>query len=104
MNKRASGQAFEVILKPPSFDGLPELNTSMPQRRDPSLEEIQKKLEAAEERRKVRGGEGCGFVLTQDIQLDTSPALKCNPNPGYLNPFQATSNIREDSLWAAWFI
>lgn len=54
LNKRASGQAFEVILKPPSFDGVPELNTSMPQRRDPSLEEIQKKLEAAEERRKVR--------------------------------------------------
>ncbi len=55
LNKRASGQAFEVILKPPSFDGVPDLNTSMPQRRDPSLEEIQKKLEAAEERRKVRG-------------------------------------------------
>ena len=54
LNKRTSGQAFEVILKPPSFDGVPELNTSMPQRRDPSLEEIQKKLEAAEERRKVR--------------------------------------------------
>lgn len=54
LNKRASGQAFEVILKPPSFDGVPELNTSMPQRRDPSLEEIQKKLEAAEERRKVK--------------------------------------------------
>ncbi len=53
LNKRASGQAFEVILKPPSFDGVPELNTSMPQRKDPSLEEIQKKLEAAEERRKV---------------------------------------------------
>lgn len=53
LNKRASGQAFEVILKPPSFDGMPELNTSMPQRKDPSLEEIQKKLEAAEERRKV---------------------------------------------------
>lgn len=56
LNKRASGQAFEVILKPPSFDGVPELNTSMPQRRDPSLEEIQKKLEAAEERRKVGAG------------------------------------------------
>lgn len=55
LNKRASGQAFEVILKPPSFDAVPDLNTSMPQRRDPSLEEIQKKLEAAEERRKVRG-------------------------------------------------
>ncbi|KAJ4928755.1 hypothetical protein JOQ06_004381 [Pogonophryne albipinna] len=48
LNKRTSGQAFEVILKPPSFDGVPELNTSMPQRRDPSLEEIQKKLECQE--------------------------------------------------------
>lgn len=54
LNKRASGQAFEVILKPPSFDGVPELNATMPHRKDPSLEEIQKKLEAAEERRKVR--------------------------------------------------
>jgi len=53
LNKRASGQAFEVILKPPSFDGVPELNGSSPQR-NPSLEEIQKKLEAAKERRKVR--------------------------------------------------
>nr|XP_057946131.1 stathmin-4 [Doryrhamphus excisus] len=57
LNKRASGQAFEVILKPPSFDGVPDLNTSMPQRRDPSLEEIQKKLEAAEERRKCQEAE-----------------------------------------------
>uniref|UniRef100_A0A3B4ATA5 Stathmin n=1 Tax=Periophthalmus magnuspinnatus TaxID=409849 RepID=A0A3B4ATA5_9GOBI len=57
LNKRASGQAFEVILKPPSFDGAPELNTSMPQRRDPSLEEIQKKLEAAEERRRIQEAE-----------------------------------------------
>ncbi|XP_059354453.1 stathmin-4-like [Carassius carassius] len=53
LNKRASGQAFEVILKPPSF----EFNTSMPQRKDPSLEEIQKKLEAAEERRKFQEAE-----------------------------------------------
>ncbi|CAB1339802.1 unnamed protein product [Coregonus sp. 'balchen'] len=52
LNKRASGQAFEVILKPPSFDGVPELNATMPQRRELSMEEIQKKLEAAEERRK----------------------------------------------------
>ncbi|KAH0622928.1 hypothetical protein JD844_025844 [Phrynosoma platyrhinos] len=52
LNKRTSGQSFEVILKPPSFDGIPEFNASLPRRRDPSLEEIQKKLEAAEERRK----------------------------------------------------
>lgn len=54
LNKCTSGQSFEVILKPPSFDGVPEFNASLPRRRDPSLEEIQKKLEAAEERRKVR--------------------------------------------------
>ncbi|KAK3542622.1 hypothetical protein QTP86_031329 [Hemibagrus guttatus] len=57
LSKRASGQAFEVILKPPSFDGVPELNASMPHRKDPSLEEIQKKLEAAEERRKFQEAE-----------------------------------------------
>ncbi|KAM4041332.1 stathmin-4 isoform 3-T3 [Anomaloglossus baeobatrachus] len=57
LNKRASGHAFEVILKPSSFDGVPEFNASLPQRRDPSLEEIQKKLEAAEERRKCQEAE-----------------------------------------------
>nr|4F6R_C Chain C, Stathmin-like domain R1 [synthetic construct]6GVM_C Chain C, STATHMIN-LIKE DOMAIN R1 [synthetic construct] len=53
LNKATSGQSWEVILKPPSFDGVPEFNASLPRRRDPSLEEIQKKLEAAEERRKA---------------------------------------------------
>ncbi|KAM9421483.1 stathmin-4-like isoform 1-T4 [Salvelinus alpinus] len=57
LNKRSSGQAFEVILKPPSFDGVPELNATMPQRRELSMEEIQKKLEAAEERRKCQEAE-----------------------------------------------
>lgn len=54
LNKRSSGQAFEVILRPPSFDGQREFHPTFPPRRDPSLEEIQKKLDAAEERRKVR--------------------------------------------------
>lgn len=54
LSKRASGQAFEVILKPPTFDGGPELRATTPPRPKPSLEEIQKKLNAAEERRKVR--------------------------------------------------
>lgn len=53
LNKRSSGQAFEVILRPPSFDGQREFHPTFPPRRDPSLEEIQKKLDAAEERRKV---------------------------------------------------
>lgn len=71
LNKRASGQAFEVILKPPSFDGLPELNATMPQRRDPSLEEIQKKLEAAEDRRKVGKGKSCLIHLQKDFLQDS---------------------------------
>ncbi|XP_053186941.1 stathmin-4-like [Scomber japonicus] len=55
LSKRTSGQAFEVILKPPTFDGGPELTT--PPRQKPSLEEIQKKLDAAQERRKCHEAE-----------------------------------------------
>ncbi|KAK2887103.1 hypothetical protein QQF64_013926 [Cirrhinus molitorella] len=53
INKRASGQAFEVILKPPSpmADGSYSITTP-PKKRDMSLEDIQKKLEAAEDRRR----------------------------------------------------
>ena len=54
LNKRTSGQAFEVILKPPSFDVGPELRATTPPRTPPSLEDIQRKLDAAQERRKVR--------------------------------------------------
>uniref|UniRef100_A0A673IXH6 Stathmin n=1 Tax=Sinocyclocheilus rhinocerous TaxID=307959 RepID=A0A673IXH6_9TELE len=57
LNKRSSGQAFEVILRPPSFDGQREFHPTFPPRNDPSLEEIQKKLDAAEERRKVRNSD-----------------------------------------------
>lgn len=52
LDKRASGQAFEVILA--NADGAksdPPL--AQPQKKDVSLEEIQRKLDAAEERRKV---------------------------------------------------
>lgn len=56
LSKRTSGQAFEVILKPPTFDGGPELRATTPPRQKPSLEEIQKKLDAAQERRKVGAG------------------------------------------------
>lgn len=54
INKRASGQAFEVILKPPSptSEGGYSI-TSPPKKRDVSLDDIQKKLEAAEDRRRV---------------------------------------------------
>jgi len=57
LNKRTSGQAFEVILKPPSFDGGPELRATTPPRREPSLEDIQRKLDAAQERRKCQEAE-----------------------------------------------
>ncbi|XP_049894995.1 stathmin-3 isoform X3 [Epinephelus moara] len=54
LNKRASGQSFEVILKDPhqSADKSQHQPLSSPQRREMSLEELQKRLEAAEERRK----------------------------------------------------
>lgn len=54
INKRTSGQAFEVILKTPSptYEGGYSI-TSPPKKRDVSLEDIQKKLEAAEDRRRV---------------------------------------------------
>lgn len=53
IKKRASGQAFEVILKPlsPVSDVIPNFSTSP--KRDISLEDIEKKLEAAEDRRRV---------------------------------------------------
>lgn len=54
INKRASGQAFEVILKPLSPVSDVAHNLPSPGKKDISLEDIEKKLEAAEERRKVR--------------------------------------------------
>ncbi|XP_034468035.1 stathmin-2a [Hippoglossus hippoglossus] len=54
INKRASGQAFEVILKPPSPVSEMAHNLPSPPKRDISLEDIEKKLEAAEDRRKYQ--------------------------------------------------
>lgn len=54
INKRASGQAFEVILKPSSPVTDAAHCVTSPPKRDLSLEDIQKKLEAAEDRRRVR--------------------------------------------------
>ncbi|ROK31089.1 Stathmin-3 [Anabarilius grahami] len=54
LNKRASGQAFEVILKSPT-DLSPERPQTLAlpaQKKEPSLGELQRRLEAAEERRK----------------------------------------------------
>ncbi|XP_056141917.1 stathmin 1b [Lampris incognitus] len=52
LDKRASGQAFEVILNPLSPAPKAEFPLSPPSKKETSLEEIQRKLEAAEERRK----------------------------------------------------
>ncbi|KAM3614785.1 uncharacterized protein V6R79_018982 [Siganus canaliculatus] len=54
INKRASGQAFEVILKPVSPVSDAPHNLPSPPKRDISLEDIEKKLEAAEDRRKYQ--------------------------------------------------
>nr|XP_061789220.1 stathmin-2-like isoform X3 [Nerophis lumbriciformis] len=54
INKRASGQAFEVILKPVSPVSDVVHNLASPPKRDISLDDIEKKLEAAEERRKYQ--------------------------------------------------
>lgn len=76
INKRASGQAFELILKPPSPVSEAPRTLASPKKKDVSLDEIQKKLEAAEERRRV-----CGHysrcVKEQHFNLITFPiALK----------------------------
>ncbi|XP_041798557.1 stathmin-2a [Chelmon rostratus] len=54
INKRASGQAFEVILKPLSPVSDISHNFPSPPKRDISLEDIEKKLEAAEDRRRYQ--------------------------------------------------
>ncbi|CAH2285463.1 stathmin-2 [Pelobates cultripes] len=54
INKRASGQAFELILKPPSPVSEAPRTLASPKKKDVSLEDIQAKLEAAEERRKLQ--------------------------------------------------
>ncbi|XP_061249127.1 stathmin-like [Bos javanicus] len=56
LEKPSSGQAFELILSPQSKESVPEFPLSPP-KKDLSLEEIQKKLEAAEERRKSHEAE-----------------------------------------------
>lgn len=57
INKRLSGQSFEVILKAPAdlSPDRPQPLASPPKKKDISLDDLQKRLEAAEERRKVRG-------------------------------------------------
>jgi len=61
LNKRASGQAFEVILSPSTAQVKGKKEDELPfsptKRKESSLEEIQRKLEAAEERRKTQEAE-----------------------------------------------
>ncbi|XP_051991472.1 stathmin-like [Xyrauchen texanus] len=57
LDKRASGQAFEVLLGSPASDAKSEFPLSPAKKKDLSLEEIQRKLEAAEERRKSHEAE-----------------------------------------------
>ncbi|XP_012694174.1 stathmin 1b [Clupea harengus] len=54
LDKRASGQAFEVLLNPSAPDAKGEFPLPTPKKKDVSLEEIQRKLDAAEERRKTQ--------------------------------------------------
>lgn len=53
LNKRASGHAFELILRPTSPDAKVQFPLSPVKKKETSLDEILKKLEAADERRKV---------------------------------------------------
>ena len=57
LEKHASGQAFELILSPHSKESPPEFPFSPPKEKNLSLEEVQKKLEAAEERHKSHEAE-----------------------------------------------
>ncbi|XP_061572495.1 stathmin-like [Cololabis saira] len=57
LNKRASGQAFEVILSPSTPDAKVEFPLSPNKKKETSLDEIKRKLEAAEERRRSHEAE-----------------------------------------------
>ncbi|GAB1289065.1 Stathmin [Apodemus speciosus] len=72
LEKRASGQAFELILSPRSKESVPDFPLSPPKKKDLSLEEIQKKLEAAEERRKRFKGRS-SHGLTSSFPASPSP-------------------------------
>ncbi|XP_036931868.1 stathmin 1b [Acanthopagrus latus] len=65
LNKRASGQAFEVILSPSASNAKAEFLLSPLKKKETSLDEIKKKLEAAEERRKSHGAETLKHLAEQ---------------------------------------
>ncbi|KAJ3602824.1 hypothetical protein NHX12_030570 [Muraenolepis orangiensis] len=52
VNKRASGQAFEVYLEVPADPAPSKPQIKTPLRKELSMEELQKRLEAADQRRK----------------------------------------------------
>ncbi|MEQ2200403.1 hypothetical protein XENOCAPTIV_028793, partial [Xenoophorus captivus] len=79
-----SCQAFEVILKPPSPTSDVAHCITSPPRRDISLEDIQKKLEAAEDRRRVR-------MLPVIITAATSQISLCISKRKCLNTGQVHS-------------
>lgn len=73
LNKRASGQSFEVILKDPAQSGpVQPQPLPSPPKKDVSLEELQKRLEAAEERRKVSR---CWVIVCMLLEVINCP--KC---------------------------
>ncbi|XP_077454513.1 stathmin 1b [Stigmatopora argus] len=57
LSRRASGQAFELILRPTSPDAKVQFPLSPVIKKETSLDEIIKKLDAAEERRKTHEAE-----------------------------------------------
>uniref|UniRef100_A0A8D1UNR7 Stathmin n=1 Tax=Sus scrofa TaxID=9823 RepID=A0A8D1UNR7_PIG len=79
LDKRASGQSFEVILKSPS-DLSPEspVLSSPPKRKDTSLEELQKRLEAAEERRKTQEAQVLHKALEENNNFSRLAEEKLN--------------------------
>ncbi|XP_026225924.1 stathmin 1b [Anabas testudineus] len=57
LSRRASGQAFEVILSPSTLDAKGEFPLSPLKKKETSLDEIKRKLHAAEERRRSHEAE-----------------------------------------------
>lgn len=102
LDKRASGQSFEVILKSPS-DLSPEspVLSSPPKRKDASLEELQKRLEAAEERRKVRAPAALAKGSCQDIlpAVGTVPQVQ---GPGVEGGSPMAASRRETGTRHCW--
>lgn len=94
INKRASGQAFEVILKPSSPVSDTAHCITSPPKRDISLEDIQKKLEAAEDRRRVRMFPIIITAPSCHVSLDKK---KSSNEAAKAKPFLTNNKRRENS-------